>query len=68
MRLLPGLRALMAAIPQAPIPAQIEFSAEQIMLGGRPLQNIAAELHGDAKSWSDRPAGFSRAGRDPRCR
>ena len=50
MRLLPGLRALMAAIPQAPIPTQIEFSAEQIMLGGRPLQNFAAELHADARS------------------
>jgi hypothetical protein len=50
-RLLPGLRALMADIPQPPVPAQIEFSAEQIMLGGRPLQNLAAELHTDAKSW-----------------
>lgn len=53
VRLLPGLRALMAAIPQAaPIPAQIEFSAEQIMLGGRPLQNFAADLRTDAKSWT----------------
>ena len=52
MRLLPGLRALMAAIPQPPIPAQIEFSSEQIMLGGRPLQNLAADLHADAKSWT----------------
>jgi large subunit ribosomal protein L24 len=52
IRLLPGLRALMAGIPQAPIPAQIEFSAEQIMLGARPLQNLAAELHADASSWA----------------
>src|SRR6266481_5549725 len=52
IRLLPGLRAFMAAIPQAPIPAQIEFSAEQMMLGGRPLQNLAAELHADAQSWT----------------
>ena len=52
MRLLPGLRALMAALPQAPIPARIEFSSEQIMLGGRPLQNLAADLHADAKSWT----------------
>ncbi len=51
MRLLPGLRALMAAIPQAPIPTQVEFSSEQIMLGGRPLQNFAAELHADASSF-----------------
>jgi hypothetical protein len=52
IRLLPGLRALMAAVPQAPIPARIEFSSEQIMLGGRPLQNLAADLHADAKSWT----------------
>ena len=53
IRLLPGLRALMAAMPQtSPIPAQIEFSAEQIMLGGRPLQNFAAGLQADAKSWA----------------
>jgi hypothetical protein len=52
IRLLPGLRALMADIPQLPIAAQIEFSSEQIMLGGRPVQNLAAELHTDAKSWT----------------
>jgi AsmA-like C-terminal region/AsmA family len=52
MRLLPGLRALLAGIPQAPLPALIEFSAEQIMLGGRPLQNLAAELRADTKSWT----------------
>ncbi len=52
IRLLPGLRALMAALPQAPIPARIEFSSEQVMLGGRPLQNLAADLHADARSWT----------------
>jgi large subunit ribosomal protein L24 len=52
IRLWPGLRALMAAIPQVPIPAQIEFSSEQIMLGGRPLQNLATDLHADGKSWT----------------
>jgi AsmA-like C-terminal region len=50
--LLPGSRALMTGLPQLPIPAQIEFGSEQIMLGGRPLQNFSAELHTDAKSWS----------------
>ena len=52
VRLLPGLRALLAAIPQAPIPTHIEFGCEQIMLGGRPLQALAADLHADAKSWT----------------
>jgi hypothetical protein len=50
--LLPGLRALLTALPQAPMPARIEFSSEQIMLGGRPLQTVAADLHADAKSWT----------------
>jgi uncharacterized protein involved in outer membrane biogenesis len=52
VRILPALRAGLAAIPQAPIPAQIDFSSEQITLGGRPLQNIAAALQTDGKSWT----------------
>ncbi|WP_448030232.1 AsmA family protein [Bradyrhizobium liaoningense] len=53
-RVMPALRAGLAAIPQVPIPAQIEFNADQIMLGGRPLQNIAAELQTDGRSWTFR--------------
>lgn len=52
IRLLPGLRALMTGLPQLPIPAQIEFGSEQIMLGGRPVQNLSADLHADTKSWA----------------
>ena len=52
VRVWPALRTLMAAIPQAPIPAQVELSTEQVMLGGRPLQDIAAELHGNANTWN----------------
>jgi uncharacterized protein involved in outer membrane biogenesis len=48
VRLLPGLRALLATLPRPPISTQITFSTEQIMLGGRPLQNLSAELHNDA--------------------
>jgi hypothetical protein len=51
-RLLTNVRNLLAAIPPAPLASQIEINAEQIMLGGRPLQGFAAELHGDAKSWT----------------
>ncbi|MEZ2146091.1 AsmA-like C-terminal region-containing protein [Bradyrhizobium sp. DN5] len=51
-RVPPALRAGLAAIPQAPIPAQIEFNSDQIMLGGRPLQNISAELQTDGRSWT----------------
>ena len=52
IRLLPGLRAMIARIPQPPIPSQIEFNSEQIMLGGRPVQDIAADLHSDTRSWT----------------
>jgi AsmA-like C-terminal region/AsmA family len=52
IRLLPALRALIAATPEPPISAQIELGSEQIMLGGRPLQNFAADLHTDTKSWT----------------
>ena len=52
LRILPALRAGLAAIPQAPVPAQIEFNSDQIMLGGRPLQNITAELTTDGRAWT----------------
>ncbi|ANW06000.1 AsmA-like C-terminal region-containing protein [Bradyrhizobium icense] len=51
VRALPALRALTSVVPHLPIPAQIELASEQVILGGRPLQDIAAELEGDAKSW-----------------
>ena len=50
VRALPALQALAGLVPHLPIPAQIELASEQVMLGGRPLQDIAAELHGDDKS------------------
>ncbi|MBV8921974.1 AsmA family protein [Bradyrhizobium sp.] len=46
-----GLRALVAALPSPPMATQVEFGAEQIMLGGRPLQNITATVRGDAAGW-----------------
>src|SRR3984957_17581530 len=49
---LAALRAMFAAAPEPPIPTQIELSAEQIMLGGRPLQNFAADVRTDARSWA----------------
>lgn len=52
IRLLPGLRALISALPQLPMATKIEMSSEQIMLGGRPLQNLAAALHADAGAWT----------------
>ncbi|MGO8913281.1 MAG: AsmA-like C-terminal region-containing protein [Bradyrhizobium sp.] len=52
LRVLAALRALVAAAPEPPIPTQVELAAEQIMLGGRPLQNFAADVRTDAKSWT----------------
>src|SRR5712692_7233118 len=62
VRVLPGLRALMSGIPEAPIAAQIELNSEQVMLGGRPLQDVAAELHTDSKSWTVRRLDFRAPG------
>ena len=52
LRLLPALRALVTSLPALPLPSQIELSADQIGLGGRPLQNVTATVQGDDTSWS----------------
>ncbi len=62
VRVLPALRALMSGIPEAPIPAQVELNSEQVMLGGRPLQDVAAEFHTDSKSWTVRRLDFRAPG------
>ena len=62
VRALPALRALGTLVPHLPIPAQIELASEQVMLGGRPLQDISAEVHGDDKSWSLRRLEFRAPG------
>jgi len=51
-RLLTALHMLMSELPQMPIRTRIEAGAEQIMLGGRPLQNVSLALRGDASSWA----------------
>ena len=49
---LPVFRAALAALPRLPMASQIDFGAEQIMLGGRPLQNLSGGLHGDPALWA----------------
>ena len=61
-RVLPVLRGFVAGLPQSLIPMQVELTSEQIMLGGRPLQDISAELHSDAKSWTVRSLEFRAPG------
>jgi uncharacterized protein involved in outer membrane biogenesis len=52
VRVMPVLRALIAALPETPIPAALELSSEQIVVGGRSVQNFVAELRSDTKSWA----------------
>jgi uncharacterized protein involved in outer membrane biogenesis len=52
LRALPAMRALVAAAPEPPVPVQLELAVEQVMLGGRALQNVAADLRTDGKSWT----------------
>jgi uncharacterized protein involved in outer membrane biogenesis len=51
VHVLPILHGLLAGLPRPPLPAKIELSTEQITLGGRPLQNVALSLRGDADAW-----------------
>jgi len=51
-RAMSAMLGLMAEMPRAPIRARIEASTEQIMLGGRPLQNVSIALRGDPNSWA----------------
>ena len=62
VRAVPAMRALLSGIPQLPIPAQIELATEQVTLGGRPLQDISAELHSDARVWTVRRLEFRAPG------
>ncbi|HKS21016.1 MAG TPA: AsmA-like C-terminal region-containing protein [Bradyrhizobium sp.] len=62
VRVLPAMRGLLSGMPAPPIATQLEFSSEQIMLGGRPVQDVAAELRADAGAWSVRRLEFRAPG------
>lgn len=62
VRAWPAMRALLSGMPQLAMPAQLEFSSEQIMLGGRPVQDVTAELRTDASTWSVRRLEFRAPG------
>lgn len=61
-RAVPALRALLSGIPTAPWPVQVEFSSDQITLGGRPVQDVAAELRADGEAVSLRKLEFRAPG------
>jgi uncharacterized protein involved in outer membrane biogenesis len=62
VRVLPAMRALLSEVPSMPLPVQVEFSSDQITLGGRPVQDVAAELRADAAAWSVRKLEFRAPG------
>jgi large subunit ribosomal protein L24 len=51
-RAMSAMLGLIAELPRSPIRVRIEASTEQIMLGGRPLQNVSVALRGDPDSWA----------------
>ncbi|MBN9004998.1 MAG: AsmA family protein [Rhizobiales bacterium] len=61
-QILPALRSLLSKIPGPPLATDVELSADQIMLGGRPIQKFAADLNGDAAAWTIARLEFSAPG------
>jgi hypothetical protein len=51
-RALPALRNWLVSLPTPPLPADIQFSTEQIMLAGRPVQTVTADLRNETDAWS----------------
>ncbi len=49
---LPVLQGLLTRISQPWLATDVEISADQIMLGGRPIQNFGTDLRGDGASWA----------------
>lgn len=52
VQMMPGLRALLTALPQAPLPTRIDLNVERIILGGRPVQDLDLTLRATAGSWN----------------
>lgn len=51
-KLLRSLQRSLTKIPKPWLAADIEISADRIMLGGRPIQNFGTDLRSDAASWA----------------
>ncbi|MDB5485620.1 MAG: hypothetical protein JWR29_1524, partial [Tardiphaga sp.] len=49
--LLSDLRDALAQGPALPMPARINLAADQIIVGGRPVQNVIADLSSDGMTW-----------------
>lgn len=51
VRIVPQLRGLLAALP-SPMAMQVDLSADQIALGGRPVKEFAAAFRGGNDAWT----------------
>jgi AsmA-like protein len=51
LQLLEKVGDFIAAVPVPPIPVQLEMSSDVTMLGGRPIQNVGADLRSNGKDW-----------------
>ncbi|MDB5625602.1 MAG: hypothetical protein JWR73_1404, partial [Tardiphaga sp.] len=49
--LLSDLRDALAQGPALPMPARINLAADQIIVGGKPVQNVIADLSSDGMTW-----------------
>ncbi len=50
--LLPQVMAVLSDVPLPPLKSRIEVTAEQIMLGGRPVQKLEADVRSDGPVWN----------------
>ncbi len=46
-----SLRETLADFPDAPLPTRLTLAADQVILGGKPVQNVLAELRGEGPAW-----------------
>ena len=56
------LAGLLATIPNPPLPTELDITAEQVMLGGRPLQDIDGALRFADGTWAVARARFRAPG------
>lgn len=46
------LRALLGSLALPPVPMQVDVSADQVALGGRPIKELTAAFHGNPDAWT----------------
>jgi len=51
LQLLQKVGDLIGAVPLPPLPVQLEVSSDLTVLGGRPIQNLGADLRSNGRDW-----------------